>query len=48
MNLIQPPPKGKTLYIKIKDKNPSMKNTRQMRAQIDIAQRKNKEKTLCK
>ncbi len=29
---------------KIKDKNPSIKNTRQMRAQIDTTQRKNQSK----
>jgi hypothetical protein len=47
----------KTLYIKIKDENLSIKNTRQMRAQVDTTQekmkannqQKNKEKkTLCK
>jgi hypothetical protein len=32
--------KRKTLHIKIKDGNPSIKNTRQMRAQEDIMQRK--------
>jgi hypothetical protein len=30
--------------MKIKDKNPSIKNTRQMRAQIDTTQRKNQSK----
>jgi hypothetical protein len=44
MKLIQPPPKGRTLYIKIKDENPSIKSTRQMRAQVDITQMKNKSK----
>jgi hypothetical protein len=47
---------GKTLDIKIKDKNPYIKNIRQMKAQVDITQKKketkestnNKEKTLCK
>jgi hypothetical protein len=56
MKFIQPPPKGRTLYIKIKDENPSIKSTRQMRAHVDITQRKNKskpstknkEKNLCK
>jgi hypothetical protein len=56
MKLIQPTPKGKTLYVKIKDENPSIKITRQMRARVDITQRKNKSKpstknkgkTLCK
>jgi hypothetical protein len=46
----------KTLYIKIKDKDPSIKNIRQMRTRVDTTQRKknkqsmkNKEKkTLCK
>jgi hypothetical protein len=33
----------KTLYIKIKDENSSIKNTRQMRAQVDTTQ-KNKTK----
>jgi hypothetical protein len=46
------------LYIKIKDENPSIKSTKQMRAQVNttqkkktktINQQKNKEnKTLCK
>jgi len=44
------------MYIKIKDMNPSIKCTRQMRAQVDTTQRKKKqtinqkkkEKTLCK
>jgi hypothetical protein len=37
------------MYIKIKDGNPSIKSTRQMKAQVDITQRKNKNKikTLC-
>jgi hypothetical protein len=30
----------KTLYIKIKDENSSIKNTRQMRAQVDTTQKK--------
>jgi hypothetical protein len=34
----------KTLYIKIKDGNPSIKGTGQMRAQVDKTQRKNKSK----
>jgi hypothetical protein len=45
------------MYIKIKYKNPSIKNTKQMRAQVDTTQRKNEKKqsmknkknnTLCK
>jgi hypothetical protein len=45
------------LYIKIKDENPSIKSTRQMKAQVNTTQKgkknkkstKNKEnKTLCK
>jgi hypothetical protein len=32
----------KTLYIKIKDRNPSIKSTRQMRAQVDTTQKKKK------
>ncbi len=36
---------GKTLYIKIKDRNPSIKSTRQMRATIDTTQKKKKKKT---
>jgi hypothetical protein len=36
--------KKKTLYIKIKDENPSIKNTKQMKAQGDTAQRKNENK----
>jgi hypothetical protein len=45
------------MYIKMKDKNPSIKSTRQMRAQVDTTQRKNEskqsmknkeKKTLCK
>jgi hypothetical protein len=40
--------KRKTLYIKIKDGNPSIKNARQMRAQVDTIQRKNKSKQLAK
>ncbi len=35
---------GKTLYIKIKDRNPSIKSTRQMRATIDTTQKKKKTK----
>jgi hypothetical protein len=42
------------MYIKVKDMNPSIKITRQMKAQVDITQRKNKKnnqqkkvKTLC-
>jgi type III secretory pathway component EscU len=34
----------KTLYIKIKDGNPYIKSRRQMRAQVDTPQRKNKSK----
>jgi hypothetical protein len=34
----------KTLYIKIKDGNPSIKSIRQMRARVDITQRKKKNK----
>jgi hypothetical protein len=34
----------KTLYIKIKDGNPSIKSTRQMRAQVDTTQKKRKKK----
>jgi len=33
------------LYIKIKDENPSMKSTRQMRTQVDTSLRKTKTKT---
>jgi hypothetical protein len=33
----------KTLYIKIKDKNPSIKSTRQMRALVNTTQRKKME-----
>jgi hypothetical protein len=44
MKLIEPPPKGKTLYIKIKDENPSIKSIKEMRAQVDITQRKKKKK----
>jgi hypothetical protein len=36
--------KKKTLYIKIKDENQSIKSTRQMRAQVNTTQRKNKSK----
>jgi hypothetical protein len=32
----------KTMYIKIKDRNSSIKSTRQMKAQVDTTQRKNK------
>jgi hypothetical protein len=32
------------MYIKIKDKNPSIKSTRQMRAQVNTTQRKNESK----
>ncbi len=32
------------MYIKIKDGNPSTKNTRQMKAQVNTIQRKNKSK----
>jgi hypothetical protein len=38
----------KTLYIKIKDGNPSIKSTRQMRTQVDTTQRKNKNEQLKK
>ncbi len=48
----------KTMYRKIKDGNPSIKSTRQMKARVDTTQRKNNEsqqstknkenKTLCK
>jgi hypothetical protein len=47
----------KTLYIKIKDDNLSIKSTRQMRAQVDTTPKKNEskqstrnkeKKTLCK
>jgi hypothetical protein len=48
MKSIQPTPKGKTLYVKMKDKNPSIKSTKQMRAWVDITQRKNKSKPLTK
>jgi len=34
----------KTLYIKIKDENPFIKGTRQMRAQANKTQRQNKSK----
>jgi hypothetical protein len=34
----------KNLYIKIKDVNPSIKSTRQMRAQVDTTKRKNESK----
>ncbi len=36
---------GKTLYIKIKDRNPSIKSTRQMRATIETTKKKKKKKT---
>jgi hypothetical protein len=45
------------MYLKIKDKNPSTKSTRQMKAKVDTTQRENKskqsmknkrKKTLCK
>jgi hypothetical protein len=32
------------MYIKVEDRNPSIKGTRQMRARIDTNQRKNKSK----
>ncbi len=32
------------MYIKIKDKNPSIKSTKQMKARVDTTQRKNKSK----
>jgi hypothetical protein len=35
---------GKTLYIKIKDGILSIKSTRQMKAQVNTTQRKNKSK----
>jgi hypothetical protein len=34
----------KTMEIKIKDRNPSIKSTKQMRTQVDTTQRKNKSK----
>jgi hypothetical protein len=34
----------KTLYIRIRDGNPSIKSTRQKRTQVDKTQRKNKSK----
>jgi hypothetical protein len=36
--------KRKIQYIKIKDRNPSIKSTKQMRAQVDTTPRKNKSK----
>jgi hypothetical protein len=40
--------KRKTLEIKIKDGNPSIKSARQMKTQVDTTQRKNKRKQSAK
>jgi hypothetical protein len=36
----------KTLHIKAKDMNPSNKSTRQMKAKVDITQRKKRKQTI--